>query len=98
VGSASVEEVLARPVFAGDAERRFGELSVEQVEDRAAELRGASGFGHGGRVGAVAAAWRELALLMRANDAATVADLDGGEVAARAEALWVLPPGGSLLP
>ena len=90
--------MLARPVFAGDAERRFGELSVEEVE--AGPPSFAARPGSATAAGSApsrppGASWRPL---MRANDAATVADLDGGEVAARAEALWVLPPGGSLLP
>ena len=46
---------------------------------------------------AVAAAWDALAAEMRERGAATVADLDPQTVAERAEALWIVPPGGSLL-
>ena len=92
------EELLATPVYSDGAERPFGELTVEAVEARAAELGGASHLGHRSRVGAVAAAWRQLAELMRAEGAGTVAALDSSEVEERAEKLWIVPPGGSLLP
>ncbi|MEA2365619.1 MAG: hypothetical protein QOI32_1131, partial [Thermoleophilaceae bacterium] len=42
-------------------------------------------------------AWVELARFMEEVGAATVADLDREAVAERAEKLWVVPPGGSLL-
>ena len=46
----------------------------------------------------MALAWRELAALMRKRGAATVADLDDESVKRFAERLWIVPPGGSLLP
>ena len=64
---------------------------------RAAELRSATGWGPTAKVAAVAHAWAELARLMDATHAGTVADLDPDAVAERAERLWVVPPGGSLL-
>jgi hypothetical protein len=48
-------------------------------------------------VAGVARAWRELAALMAERGAATVADLGADSAAEVAEALWVVPPGGSLL-
>ena len=45
----------------------------------------------------VALAWSELARLMEDAGAGTVADLDPELVSARAQKLWVVPPGGSLL-
>ena len=95
---ADQRELLTKPISIGGAERRFGELTVTQVEAHATGLAEATGFGHRSRVGAVAAAWRGLAALMHERGAATVADLEPDEVRSRAEALWVLPPGGSLLP
>ena len=95
---ADQRELLTKPISIGGTERQFGELTVTQVEAHAAGLAEATGFGHRSRVGAVAAAWRGLAALMRERGAATVADLEPDEVRSRAEALWVLPPGGSLLP
>jgi hypothetical protein len=79
-------------------ERRFGELTGSDAEARADELKPASEFGHGSRVAAVALAWRELALLMRKRGAARVADLDDESIQRFAERLWIVPPGGSLLP
>ena len=93
-----VETVLATPVSIGGAQRRFGELTVAEVRAHAATLGEATGFGHRSRVGAVAVAWKQLAGRMEAESAATVAELDPAEVEARAEGLWIRPPGGSLLP
>jgi hypothetical protein len=93
-----VEPVLATPVSVGGAQRRFGELTVADVRAHAATLGEATGFGHRSRVGAVAAAWKQLAGRMEAESAATVDELDSAEVESRAEALWIRPPGGSLLP
>jgi hypothetical protein len=91
------DDVLARPVHAGGADRRFGELSVEDVRAHAAELRSAAGWGPTARVATVARAWRELADDMTRERAATVADLGPQRAAEVAERLWVVPPGGSLL-
>jgi hypothetical protein len=91
------DSILVERVFAGGRSKAFGELTAEEVRDRAAELRAASGWGPTVKVAAVAAAWTELARLMEGARAETVADLDPVAVAERAERLWVVPPGGSLL-
>jgi hypothetical protein len=91
------ETVLAEPVFAGGRSKPFAELTAEEVRSRADELRSATGWGPTARVASVAGAWAELAKLMGERGAATVADLDRDAVAERAEQLWVVPPGGSLL-
>jgi hypothetical protein len=91
------ETVLAEPVFAGGRSKPFAELSAEEVRSRADELKAAIGWGPTARVASVARAWGELAKLMGERGAATVADLDRYDVAERAEQLWVVPPGGSLL-
>ena len=88
---------LDRPVHAGGADRRFGELSVDDVRAHAAELRSAAGWGPTARIATVAQAWRELADEMAAAGAATVADLGADRAEALAQRLWVVPPGGSLL-
>jgi hypothetical protein len=93
----SSEDVLARPVHAAGADRRFGELTVDDVRALAAELGAATGWGPTARVASVARAWRELAEEMARANAATVADLDAERTAALAGRLWVVPPGGSLL-
>jgi hypothetical protein len=93
----STGDVLTRPVHAGGAERRFGELTVEDVRAHAAELGSAAGWGPTARIATVARAWRELAEEMAGEKVATVADLGEQRAAAAAERLWVIPPGGSLL-
>jgi hypothetical protein len=90
---------LAERVSVGEGRYKpFGEMTVGEVAARAAELSASTGLGHGAsRIGAVAGAWTGLAKLMEERGAATVADLDPASVAERAERLWVVPPGGSLL-
>jgi hypothetical protein len=89
--------VLDHHVHAGGRSKAFGELTLEDVQARADELRSVSGFGPTVRVVPVAQAWGELARTMQKHGAACVADLGEAEAAARAERLWIIPPGGSLL-
>jgi hypothetical protein len=85
-------------VYAGGGSKPFGELTRDEVTSRAAELRESAGAGGPAvRVLPVAMAWGELARLMAAEHAERVADLGSEAIAERAEALWVIPPGGSLL-
>jgi hypothetical protein len=91
------DDVLARPVHAAGADRRFGELTLGDVRAHAAELGSAVGWGPTARVATVARAWRELADAMSSYGAATVADLGAERAADWAERLWVVPPGGALL-
>jgi hypothetical protein len=91
------EAVLAERVFSGVSSKPFAELTVDEVRSRADELRAATGWGPTARVASVARAWGELARLMEESGAKTVADLDRDAVAERAEQLWIVPPGGSLL-
>jgi hypothetical protein len=89
--------VLAQRIHVGGATKAFGEVTLDEVRGRAAELRSAAGWGPTARVGPVARAWAELAAAMGAAGAATVGDLGAEAVDERAEALWIRPPGGSLL-
>lgn len=93
----NAEEVLSKRVYASGRAKPFGELTVDEVRSRAAELRAATGWGPTARVAAVAMAWGELARLMDGAQAETVADLEPALVTERVEKLWVVPPGGSLL-
>jgi hypothetical protein len=88
---------LRRPVSAAGGDKPFGEFTVADVRARAAELRGAAGWGPTARVAPVARGWAELARAMDAAGAATVADLDPARAEEFARRLWVVPPGGSLL-
>lgn len=92
-----VAQVLASEVSIDGKLIAFAAFSAAQVSARAAELAGASGFGHGNRVGAVAIAWRQLARAMDEAGAERVEQLDPAVLARLAEGLWVVPPGGSLL-
>jgi len=92
-----VSRVLSERVFAGGRSKPFAELTLDDVRDRAAELRAVTGWGPTAKVGPVAMAWAELGRLMEHVDAATVGDLRHDAVAERAEKLWIVPPGGSLL-
>jgi hypothetical protein len=89
--------ILAESVFAGGRSKPFGELTIAEVRARADELRGVAGFGPTARVAPVAMAWGELARQMQGEGAKLVSELDPAAVAERAEALWIVPPGGSLL-
>ena len=90
--------LLSNTVYVDGANRPFGELTVEQVRARADELRAATGWGPTARVAPVARAWRELAIALEQARVATVGELDQGALAELAPKLWVVPPGGSLLP
>ncbi|MGH2877335.1 MAG: hypothetical protein ACRDLV_13870 [Solirubrobacteraceae bacterium] len=85
-------------VFVRGANRPFGELTADDVRLRADELRAAVGWGPTARVAPVARAWRELSMAMTRAGASTVAQLQAEALAELAPRLWVLPPGGSLLP
>jgi hypothetical protein len=74
----------------------FGELTLAQVQARAAQLRESVGWGPTAKVGPVARAWEQLAADMAAAGVETVAAY-GQPAADMAQALWVIPPGGSLL-
>jgi hypothetical protein len=92
-----VAAALATPVNVGTAERRFGEMTVAEVEAQAAELRGVGGWGPLQRVVPVARAWAELAGTMREAKADRVAELDPEAVLAYAERTWVVPPAEGLI-
>ena len=90
--------VLETTIFVRGENRPFGELTLDDVRARADELRAAVGWGPTARVAPVAQAWRELSIAMQSAGAGTVAALApevGSELAPK---LWVVPPGGSLLP
>ena len=89
--------VLEQMVHAGEGSKPFGQMTLDEVKARAAELRSAAGWGPSARVAPVAIAWAELAKTMEDRQAASVAGLGQAAVEERAEKLWIVPPGGSLL-
>jgi hypothetical protein len=92
------DSILTATVYVDGANRPFGELTLEQVRARADELRAATGWGPTARVAPVARAWRELAMALEQAHAPTVGELDAALLDQLAPQLWVVPPGGSLLP
>ena len=92
-----LDRVLAEQVYTGTAYKPFAEMTLAEVEARAAELEGAAGFGPTQRVASVASVWKGLAEAMRRQPAATVGELDRADLLTRADRLWVVPPGGSFL-
>ena len=84
--------VLENAVHTADGNKPFGELTLDDVRARAAELRAATGWGPMARVGPVARAWADLAAHMTSASAATVADLDPEVVDKLAGPLWITGP------
>jgi hypothetical protein len=93
-----LNEILAATVYVDGENRPFGQLTLEQVRGRADELRAAIGWGPTARVAPVARAWRELSMALEQRGVATVAELDPETLGELAPKMWVVPPGGSLLP
>ena len=87
--STTLAELLERRVFIDGANRRFGELTADQVRGRADELRAVTGWGPTARVAPVARAWRELAIALERSGAAHVGELDEGVVTELAPRLGV---------
>jgi hypothetical protein len=96
-GALVSEDPLGRPVSAAGGDKPFGAFTLADVEARAAELAAATGWGPTARVAGVARGWAELARVMRAEGAATVAGLGPERATEFARRLWVVPPSGSLL-
>jgi hypothetical protein len=93
-----LNEILAATVYVDGENRPFGQLTLEQVRGRADELRAAIGWGPTARVAPVARAWREMSMALEQHGVATVAELDPETLGELAPKMWVVPPGGSLLP
>ena len=93
----NADAILAERVYAGGRSKPFGEVTLDEVQARAQELRAATGWGPTAKVASVAMAWGQLARLMEQRGAGTVAELDRQVVVELAERLWVVMPGGSML-
>jgi hypothetical protein len=90
--STTLAELLERQVFVDGANRSFGELTADQVRERADELRAVTGWGPTARVAQVARAWRELAIALERAGASSVAELDEDVVIELAPRLGVTLP------
>lgn len=94
----SLESILAEQVSCEGGYKPFGEMTLADVEARAAELKAAAEVGAMAlRMAPVASAWRGLTEQMKREQVGVVRELDESGLAERAERLWVIPPGGSLL-
>jgi hypothetical protein len=93
----NADAILAERVYAGGRSKPFGEVTLDEVQARAQELRAATGWGPTAKVASVAMAWGQLARVMEQHGASTVAELDRQIVLELAERLWVVMPGGSML-
>jgi hypothetical protein len=89
---AQLEAALSAQVHQGESYVGFGELTVAEVEGRAAELGSVGSWGPLQRAAKVSRAWADLGRIMRERGAATVADLDAETIVKFAEYTWVLPP------
>ncbi len=85
----TVEEVLAKLVFVRGANRPFGELTLEDVRGRAAELRSTVGWGPTARVAPIARAWAELAIELERAGLQTVRELPAETLMPIAPRLWI---------
>lgn len=90
--SSELRRILDQQVFINGANRPFGELTPDDVNSRADELRAAIGWGPTARVAPVAQAWRELAVVMDGAGAGTVDDLDPEALVKLAPRLWITLP------
>ena len=93
----NLERILAREVHIDGVNRPFGELTREEIQGRADELRAVTGWGPTMRVAPVAQAWRELALSLEREGKTTVRELDPDVLRTMAERLWVVMPGGPMM-
>jgi hypothetical protein len=93
-----VERIVQQQVYIRGANRPFGELTAEDVRERADELKAATGWGPTARVASYAFAWRELCMEMEQSGVATVSELDRDLLMSLAPKLWVVLPGGAASP
>lgn len=96
-GEPDAAAILAERVHAGGRSKPFAEVTLAEVEARAQELREATGWGPTARVGSVAREWAALARWMAEHGAESVGEVAPEELVSRAQKLWIVPPGGSLL-
>ncbi len=84
-----VNAVLGTLVFIRGANRPFGELTLEDVRMRAAELKSTVGVGPTTRVAPIALGWATLVIEMQRAGAETVRELPGETVLELRPKLWM---------
>ena len=87
-----LEKALTAQVHQGERYVAFGEMTVEDVEGRAAELGEVGGWGPLQKAAKVARAWADLGRMMREQGVSKVGELDPETVVKFAEYTWAVPP------
>ena len=87
--SAELKEILENVVFIRGENRPLGQLTLDDIRSRAAELRSAVGWGPTVRVAPIARAWAELAQQMERQSAGTVAELSRDALLVLGPQLWI---------
>jgi hypothetical protein len=84
-----LEQLLGQLIFIRGENRPLGELTLEDVRERAAELRSTVGWGPTARVAPIARAWAELAITIERAGVGTVRELPEQSVLELGPKLWV---------
>jgi hypothetical protein len=92
-----LDYVMKQTVFIRGENRPFGEVTRDDAQLRAAELKATVGWGPTAKVAPIARGWRELSMELQSAGVQTVGELPRETVLAFAPKLWVVPPRGSLL-
>ncbi|MEA2299506.1 MAG: hypothetical protein QOD61_2447 [Solirubrobacteraceae bacterium] len=90
------EDPLPRPIHIGGVNKTFGEVTLVDARDQAAQFKSVSGWGMS-RVLPVARAWQDLVRTMESGQVERVDQLDKETIEAMARKLWILPPKGDSL-
>jgi hypothetical protein len=93
----SDSEIMATEVYVGERYKRFGELSADDARTLADQLSGHTGGGLEKATTPVAMAWRQLAARLEESGEGSVSALEPDEARRLAQAVRVVPPGGSWL-
>ncbi len=87
-----VSDILERTVSITGRMIPFGEITLDDAKTQASELKALAGWGPMAKVGSIARHWTDLAKTMEGRQAATVGELDPGQIKKYACDLWVIPP------
>jgi hypothetical protein len=85
----SLEDALGNLIFIRGENRPLGDLTLDDVRERAAELRSTVGWGPTVRVAPIARAWAELAKELERAGVQTVRELPEETLMPIASRLWL---------
>lgn len=92
------QDILDIIVHVGGVNKKFGEITEKDARTHGAQLKSMTGWGPTARVGTIARAWNGYATALKEGGFETAADLDDETLRKWAGDVWVVPPGGSLIP